>query len=65
MNNINSIDTGRSLDFDLSTFEIDEFGRYDVEDADMLDVVAGGWGNSGCQTQNSGCNGNCGCTQYP
>lgn len=52
----------QQIDFDLAGFEIDAYGRYDVMDPEMLDLVAGGFrestggGNSGC-TQN----GNCGC----
>ncbi|MDX8346919.1 hypothetical protein SLH49_02875 [Cognatiyoonia sp. IB215446] len=49
------------VDFNLISFEIDVFGRYEVTDPEMLDVVAGGFstsGNGSCQqTQN----GNCGC----
>lgn len=51
-----------TLAFDVGSFEIDAFGRYDVADPEMLDIVAGGFrsssggGNNGC-TQN----GNCGC----
>lgn len=52
------------MDFDVAGFEIDAYGRYDVADPDMLDVVAGGFrdtsrgggGNSGCTANN-----NCGC----
>lgn len=56
-------DAGQTeIDFRLISFEIDPFGRYEVTDPEMLDVVAGGFsvggGNGSCQqTQN----GNCGC----
>ncbi|MDX8346916.1 hypothetical protein SLH49_02860 [Cognatiyoonia sp. IB215446] len=50
------------VDFNLVSFEIDAFGRYEVTDPEMLDVVAGGFrsggGNGSCQQTT---NGNCGC----
>jgi len=55
---------GHSLSINVASFALDQFGRYDVEDPDILDLVAGGWGGGQQQEQNmncGGCNGNCGC----
>ncbi|WP_155257428.1 hypothetical protein [Rhizobium leguminosarum] len=46
----------------VSDFKLDEFGRYELENVEWLEEIAGGEANAACG--NTGCgNGGCACIQ--
>ncbi|WP_421359052.1 MULTISPECIES: hypothetical protein [Agrobacterium] len=58
---LDAASSAKEIVLNVSDFKLDEFGRYQLENVDWLEEIAGGEANAGCG--NTGCgNAGCGCS---